>query len=84
MFQLNQLLERFKSLTNIEKVKKELIIEILIKNKIPVKINQISISKNTLFIKTQPIIKTEILLKKEVILDEIKEIKGLINIIYIK
>lgn len=80
MLQINQLLERFKSLANTEKAKKQLIIEILEKNKIPVNINQLSISKNTLFIKTQPIIKTEILLKKEEIIKEIKKIPGLTTI----
>jgi len=80
MLQLNQLLERFKNLANTEKVKKQLIVEIFERNKIPININQISISKNTLFIKTQPIIKTELLLKKEIILNEISKIKGLTTI----
>lgn len=84
MLQLNQLLERFKNLTNNEKVRKQLIVEILVKNKIPININQISILKNTLFIKTQPIIKTEILLKKETILKQIQEINGLSSISDIK
>lgn len=77
MLQLNKLLERFKNLTNNEKVRKQLIVEILIKNEIPINIKQISVLKNTLFIKTQPIIKTEVLLKKETILKQIKEINGL-------
>ncbi|MGB2580235.1 MAG: hypothetical protein WBC83_00905 [Minisyncoccia bacterium] len=77
MLQLNQLLERFKNLTNNEKVRKQLIVEILINNEIPVNINNISILKTTLFIKTQPIIKTEVLLKKEKILKQIKEVSGL-------
>ena len=77
MLHINQLLERFKNLTNTEKVKKQLIIEIFERNKIPININQISISKNTLFIKTQPIIKTELLLKKEVVLKEVQKIPGL-------
>ena len=80
MLQINQLLERFKNLTNSEKIKKQLIIEIIISKKIPININQISISKNTLFIKTQPIIKTEIILKKEEILKEIQRIPGLATI----
>lgn len=80
MLQLNQLLERFKNLTNTEKVKKQLIVEILLNKKIPINISQISILKNTIFIKTQPIIKTETLLKKEEILNEIKKISGLENI----
>lgn len=80
MLQLNQLLERFKNLTNTDKVKKQLIIEIFERNKIQININQISISKNTIYIKTQPIIKTEILLKKEEFLNEINKIPGL-NII---
>lgn len=80
MIPLNQLLERFKNLTNSEKVKKQLIIEILNKNNIPAKIEQISLSKNNIFFKTQPIIKTEMFLRKEVILNEIKNISGLKNI----
>ncbi|HBH71843.1 MAG: hypothetical protein UU88_C0010G0006 [Parcubacteria group bacterium GW2011_GWC1_42_11] len=74
MLKLNQLLERFKNLTNNEKVRKQLIVEVLVNNEIPININQISISKNTIFIKTKPIIKTEVLLKKEKILKQIKEI----------
>jgi len=77
MLQINQLLERFKNLTNTEKVRKQLVLEILINNKIPISLNQISIQKNTIFIKTQPIIKTEVLLKKEELLKEIKKISGL-------
>lgn len=80
MLPLNQLLERFKNLTNTEKVKKQLIVEIIEKNKIPLNVDQISFQKNTIFIKTQPIIKTEILLKKEEILKQIKKIPGLLNI----
>lgn len=77
MLQINQLLERFKNLTNSEKIKKQLIAEIISNKKIHIKIDQISISKNTIFIKTQPIIKTEIMLKKEEILKEIQKIPGL-------
>lgn len=80
MLQINQLLDRFKNLTNTEKVKKELIVEILSKNKIPTTLQQISISKNTIVIKTPPVIKTEVLLKKETILQQIKKIPGLANI----
>lgn len=77
MFQLNQFLDRFKNLTNTEKVKKQLISEVIKNNNIPIDINQISIIKNTIFIKTNPIIKTELLLKKEIILADIKKIPGL-------
>lgn len=84
MLPIQQLLERFKNLTNNEKNKKQLIIEIFIKNNIPVQINQITISKNSVFIKTQPIIKTEILLKKTEILKQIKINPYLSNILYIK
>lgn len=80
MLQINQLLERFKNITNNKKTKKQLIIEILKKNKISIQINQISIIKNIILIKTQPIIKTEILLKKEEIIKQIKEISNLVNI----
>jgi len=54
--------------------------DIFLKNKLPVNINQISLLKNTLFIKTQPIIKTEILFKKEEILNQVQKIAGLSNI----
>jgi len=84
MLKINQLLNRFKNLTNNEKIKKQLIIEILVKNKIPSNIKQISIIKNILFIKTQPIIKTEFLFKKNEILNQIKQISGLENISEIK
>lgn len=80
MLQLGQLLERFKGLTNTEKAKKQRIVEIFANNKLSVNINQISILKNTLFIKTPPITKTEILLKKEEILKEIQKIPGLTTI----
>lgn len=84
MLQISQLLGRFKNLNNTEKIKKELIIDIFKQNKIPINIQQIKISKNSIFIKTQPIIKTEIILKKETILKQIKEISALININDIK
>lgn len=77
MFQLNQFLDRFKNLTNTEKVKKQLISEVIKNNNIPIDINQISIIKNTIFVKTNPIIKTELLLKKEIILADIQKIPGL-------
>lgn len=80
MFPLHQLLARFKNLTNTEKVKKELVVEVFIKNKIPVTIKQISFSKETLFVKVPPIIKTELLFKKEGVLEEIQKIPGLGNI----
>lgn len=84
MLQLNQLLERFKNLTNTEKVKKQFIIEIFERNKIPININQISILKNTIYIKTQPIVKTEVLLKKEELLKEIRKIPGLNTVSFIR
>ena len=83
MLQLGQLLERFKGLTNTEKEKKQIIVEIFKKNNIPININQINISKNTIFIKTQPIIRTEIMLKKEEIFKEIQKTPSLLNILYI-
>ena len=84
MLQLGQLLERFKNLPNIEKIKKQLVVEVFCKNNIPIKIEQISIQKNTLFIKTNPILKTEIFLKKEEILEQIKKNSGLITLRDIK
>lgn len=80
MLPINQLLARFKNLTNTEKVKKQLIVEILTENKIPIQTGQINISKTSVFLKVQPIIKTEILLKKEKILKQIQNISGLGNI----
>ena len=80
MLQLGQLLEKFKNLTNTEKVKKQLVVEIIKNRKIPINIDQVYFSKNTIFIKTKPIIKTEILLQKEEVLKEIKKIPGLVNV----
>jgi len=80
MIPINQLLNRFKNLTNTDKVKKQLILEIINTYKIPLQIHQIQIIKTTIFLKTQPIIKTEILLKKTEILNEIKKISSFSNI----
>ncbi|MEK7569066.1 MAG: hypothetical protein AAB497_03055 [Patescibacteria group bacterium] len=80
MLPIHQLLARFKNLTNTEKVKKELAVEVFIKNKVPVTIKQISFSKDTIFAKVPPIIKTELLFKKEELLTEIQKIPGLTNI----
>lgn len=81
MLQLSDLLSRFKNLTNTEKAKKGLIAAEI--SKIigaPITHQQISFSKNTIFIKVQPIIKTEILLKKPQILETIKTLPGLVYI----
>ncbi|MFA5997173.1 MAG: hypothetical protein WC791_01645 [Candidatus Paceibacterota bacterium] len=80
MIPLNQLLDRFKNLTNSEKFKKQLVVEIFTKQNIPVKIEQVIISKNTIFLKVSPIIKTEMLFKREEILKEIQRISGFKNI----
>ena len=81
MIPLSQLLARFIGLKNNEKAQKELISEKKTKIiGIPIKHNQISFSKNILFIKTQPIIKSEITLKKEEILRRIQTLQGLSNI----
>ncbi len=73
MIPLSQLLTRFKGLLNTEKAKKETVCEEISKI-IGVQIthNQVSFSKNTIFIKAHPIIKSEILLKKEEILKKIQ------------
>lgn len=85
MIPLEQLLARFKSLTNTEKVKKELVCAGLNKiSMVSVPISAISFSKNTIFLKSPPIIKTEILLKKEEILTHIRTIPGLNHISDIK
>ncbi len=78
MIPLAQLLARFKSLSNTEKAKKEMICEEITKI-IGVEIthNQVSFSKNTIFIKTQSIIKSEIALKKEEIIKKIQTLPGL-------
>lgn len=80
MIPINHLLERFKNLTNTDKAKKQLIVEVLTHYKIPATVNQIAIIKNTLYIKAQPIIKTEILFKKEEILEQVQKINGLSTI----
>ncbi|MDO8604123.1 MAG: hypothetical protein Q7K40_01820 [bacterium] len=77
MLQISQLLARFKGLANNEKIKKQLIVEVLEKNKISAHLNQITISKNTIIVKTPPIIKTEIFLKKGEIINQINKISGL-------
>ncbi len=78
MIPLSQLLARFKSLSNTEKAKKNIICEEITKI-IGAQIthNQVSFSKNTIFIKAHPIIKSEILIKKEEILKKIQTLKGL-------
>lgn len=78
MIPLSQLLARFKSLSNIEKAKKEIVCEEILKIiGIQVKHNQVLFSKNTIFLKVQPIIKLEIILKKEEILKKIQSLNGL-------
>ena len=78
MIKLTNLLTRFKGLTNTEKAKKELIADICESIiGVPIKHNQISFSKNTIFIKTEPIIKTEIALKKGDILTRITTLPGM-------
>ncbi len=77
MIPLLQLLSRFKNLRNTEKAKKETVCEEITKiTGIQIAHNQISISKNTIFIKASPIIKSEIALKKEEILKELQKIQG--------
>ena len=78
MIPLSQLLLRFKSLTNTEKAKKQMICEELsniLGFTIPCEV--ISFSKNTLFLKVQPIIKSEILLRKMEIIKKIQTLPGL-------
>ena len=78
MIPLSQLLLRFKSLTNTEKVKKQIISEELsniLGFQIPLEV--VSFSKNTLFLKVQPIIKSEIFLRKIEIIKKIQSLPGL-------
>lgn len=78
MIPLSQLLLRFKSLTNTEKAKKQMVCEEL-SNILgfPIPREVISFSKNTLFLKVQPIIKSEILLRKMEIIKKIQTLPGL-------
>lgn len=81
MIPLSQLLVRFKGLTNTEKAKKQIVSEEvsnILNFQIPLEL--ISFSKNTLFIKVQPIIKTEIIIKKQEILKKIQSLPGLNHI----
>lgn len=77
MLPIQQLLLRFKNLTNTDKVKKEALIEIFKDNQIPLTVSQISFSKNTIFLKIPPIIRSEVILKKPRLLTQIKTIPGL-------
>ena len=78
MLKLSGLLARFKGLANTEKAKKECVAEVLSEIiGVPITHNQISFSKNTIFIKVQPIIKTEIAIKKEEILVKINNLSGM-------
>lgn len=80
MLPLSNLLARFKNLTNTERVRKELICEVLKEFKIPLLHTQVSFSKNTVFIKAPPLIKTEVALKKSDILKKITTNTGLRHI----
>ncbi|MHB1117976.1 MAG: hypothetical protein ACYCZ7_00385 [Minisyncoccota bacterium] len=85
MIPIEQLLARFKNLTNTEKAKKELVcssVDKIVGLSIPV--SSVSFSKNTIFFKVSPIIKTEILLKKEEFLKHIRTLPGLVHISDIK
>ena len=78
MIPLSKLLLRFKSLTNTEKVKEQIISEELsniLGFQIPLEV--VSFSKNTLFLKVQPIIKSEIFLRKIEIIKKIQSLPGL-------
>lgn len=82
MIPLSQLLVRFKGLTNTEKAKKQMVCEEvskIINFQIP--LETISFSKNTLFIKVQPIIKSELILRKQEILKKIQSLPGLSHIV---
>ena len=76
MIPLQQLLLRFKNITNTDKIKKEVIVDIFKKNNIPLTVQKISFLKNSIIINVSPIIKTEFLLKKESINHQIKNTPG--------
>ena len=76
MIPIQQLLLRFKKITNTDKIKKEVIVDIFKKNNIPLTVQQISFLKNSIIINVSPIIKTEFLLKKESINHQIKNTPG--------
>lgn len=81
MIKLSGLLARFKGLSNTEKAKKECVAEVLSEIiGVPITHNQISFSKNTIFIKVQPIIKTEIVLKRGDIIARINALPGMQSI----
>lgn len=81
MLHLSDLLSRFKGISNTEKAKKEVVAQELSSIiGVPITQQQITISKNTLLLKVQPIIKSEVMLKKDEILQKIKNISGLSHI----
>ena len=82
MIPIQQLLERFKNLPNTEKIKKGKIIEIFNNAKIPIKINQITLSKKIILVKAPPIIKTEIKFQEKELLNQIKKEFG--NSVYLE
>lgn len=78
MFKLVDFLTRFKGLTNTEKAKKELIAEVCASAVgAPITHNQISFSKNIIFVRAHPIIKTELALKRGDILTRINALPGM-------
>lgn len=81
MLHLSDLLARFKGISNTEKAKKEIVSQELSSIiGVPITHQQITISKNTLILKVQPIIKSEVMLKNNEILQKIKNISGLSHI----
>ncbi len=78
MIPLSQLLARFKGISNTEKAKKEMVCEEISKIVgVQITHKQVCFSKNTIFIKAQPIIKSEIAFKKEKIIKKIQTLPGL-------
>ncbi|MDD5152535.1 MAG: hypothetical protein PHS95_00835 [Candidatus Pacebacteria bacterium] len=85
MLRLTELLGRFSRLTNTEKAKKELIgAEIAKIVGVSVEPENISFSKNTIFLNVPPVVRTEILLKKQEILEKIKLIPVLCGVVDIR
>lgn len=78
MIPITDLLFRFKSLSNTEKVKKILISEIISRIVgVPINDKEVSFVKKTIFLKIHPLKKTEILLKKTEILEKLKNVESL-------
>jgi len=82
-FHIKNFFDKILNLKNKNSFLKESFIEsVFVNTKIKLKLNQININNNTVFIKTSPIVKNEIFLKKDTIIDFFRK-KTKINILNI-